>query len=98
MEKFDFNRSIELARPEVETKSLVEIRASMNTLFREWDNYKAALAVNPDAKYLEYSNAGTPNTTPDAPSAPAGAITSGAQAGTTGGEVSIDELDKALGL
>ena len=98
MEKFDFNHSIELARPEVETKSLVEIRASMNTLFREWDNYKAALAVNPDAKYLEYSNAGTPNTTPDAPSAPAGAITSGAQAGTTGGEVSIDELDKALGL
>jgi len=27
-----------------------------------------------------------------------GAITSGEQAGTTGGEVSIDELDKALGL
>lgn len=98
MEKFDFNRSIELARPEVETKSPAEIRVSMNSLFREWDNYKAALAVNPDAKYLEYSTTGAPNVSTEAPTSPVGAITSGAQAGTTGGEVSIDELDKALGL
>lgn len=98
MEKFDFQRSIELARPEVETKTPTQIKTAMNTLFREWDNYKAALAVNPDAKYLEYSAGAAPASTTGAPTAPTNAIADGAQAGTTGGEVSVDELDAALGL
>jgi len=97
---FDFERSVELCRPEVKDQTPAEIRVSMNGLFREWDTYKAELAVNPNAKYLEYSSAGTPGAagTPEAPSAPAGALPAGAQAGTTGGEVSIDELDVALGI
>ena len=98
MEKFDFYRSIELARPEVETQTPTQIKTSMNTLFREWDNYKAALAVNPDAKYLEYSAGGAAPASTEAPVAPTNAIAGGAQAGTTGGEVSVDELDEALGL
>ena len=99
MADFDFARSVELSRPEVKTQSPAEIKVTMNSLFREWDTYKANLAVNPDAKYLEYSATGTPATgATEPPTAPTGAIASGAQAGTTGGEVGIDELDEALGL
>lgn len=97
---FDFEHSVELSRPEVKSQTPAEIKVSMDALFREWDNYKAALAVNPDAKYLEYSAVGTPATSggTEAPTPPVGAIASGPQTGTTGGEVSVDELDKALGL
>ncbi len=101
MENFDFEHSIELCRSEVKEQTPADIKVSMNSLFREWDTYKAALAVNPDAKYLEYSQAGTPTPTAgttEAPTAPTNALTSGAQAGTTGGEVGVDELDAALGL
>jgi len=100
MESFDFEHSIQLCRTEVKTQTPADIRVSMNSLFREWDNYKAALAVNPDAKYLEYATSGTPTTSgaTEAPTPPTGAIASGAQAGTTGGEVGVDELDAALGL
>lgn len=101
MAAFEFEHSVELCRSEVKSQSPVELKVSMNSLFREWDNYKAELAVNPNAKYLEYSTtASAPNANPatEAPSAPEGALTTGAQAGTTGGEVGVDELDAALGL
>lgn len=100
MADFDFNRSVELCRPEVKTQTPPALKIAMNALFREWDTYKADLAVNPNAKYLEYSTAGTPagGGTPEAPTAPVGALPAGAQAGTQGGEVNLDELDEALGL
>lgn len=100
MSGFDFEHSIELCRTEVKAKTPSDLKVSMNSLFREWDNYKAAVAVNADAKYLEYAQAGTPtpNAPTGAPTALPNSIAAGSQAGTSGGEVGVDELDAALGL
>ncbi|GHU93226.1 hypothetical protein FACS1894208_02320 [Clostridia bacterium] len=96
---FDFEHAIELSRPEAQTKTPAELKGEMNVLFREWDAYKTELSVNPNAAYLEYAQTPAISASTETPAgAPEGALPAGAQAGTSGGEVALDEIDGLLNL
>ncbi len=88
LENFDFEHSIQLCRRETAEKTPAELQRQMDKLFQAWDTYKAELAVNPNAKYLECAGTAVITEKAAPPSgAPAGALISGPQAGTLGGEV-----------
>lgn len=53
--KFDWE-GIEKAFPEWKGMSNTEAIGMMNAMFKQYDEYKAELLTNPNAKYLEYSS------------------------------------------
>jgi hypothetical protein len=88
MERFDFERAVSLARPEAQEKTPNELKRDMDVLFREWDDYKARLAVDPNAKYLEYAGNTAIAESSASPVTPA--------VGDVSTDVSLSDLDEAL--
>lgn len=55
---------IEKSFPEWSGMTSMEAKATTDSLFEKWDEYKKEVIANPGAKYLEYINE-TPSTTPE---------------------------------
>ena len=68
---------IEKAYPEWSGMTVAEAEKTVNALFQAWDNYKAELTVNPNAKYLEYVGTAGPAVSNPALSTTAGAVPTG---------------------
>ena len=57
VEKFDWD-GIEKAFPEWKVQTTAASKEIVKNMFKLWDDYKAKLAVDPNAQYMEYMGAG----------------------------------------
>jgi hypothetical protein len=93
--EMNFDRAVELCRPEATMRSNADMKQVMDRLFRDWDAYKTELTVNPDAKYLEYTNVGGGD---EAPEKRPPELTDNSNRGAQGEAVDMAAVDALLGL